>query len=104
MRGSVLEGAQWAAVETDFHTIWEAKEGFQRRPDVGREAAAKGHFKDHQGMDSDGLLRQKPNPVTELRDHRFNSAPESRLDKVLPAKMLNYHRGLQCCETNSALD
>ena len=64
--GSVLEGGQGAAVETDFHTNWEAKAGFQRRPDVGREAAAKGHFKDHQGMDSDGLLRQKPNPVTEL--------------------------------------
>ena len=102
--GSVLEGRQGVAVETDFHTNWEVKAGFQRRPDVGREAAAKGHFKDHQGMDSDGLLRQKLNPVTELRDHRFNSAPESGLIRFCPAKMLNYHRGLQCCETNSALD
>ena len=74
--GSILEGGQGAAVKTNFHTNGEAKAGFQRCPDVGREAAAKGHSKHLQGMDSDGPLRQKSNPVTELRDHRFNSAPE----------------------------
>ena len=81
---SVLQGGQGAAVETDFYTNGEARAGFQRRPDIGREAAAKSLSKDHQIMDSDGSLRQKPNPVTELRDHRFNNAYESRLNKVLP--------------------
>ena len=82
--GSVLEGGQGPPLKPIFILIGKRRQASKDAPMLVARPQQKVTSKTTRIWIVTVFSDKNPILFTELRDHRFNSAPESRLDKVLP--------------------